>query len=128
MSNPFDTLRSIAKRTRDAKIEAAREDYNKTIQDIAGLQQRLLPPQKVERPPNRLTKPLIDLIVDCLPEEPFTVDDLYGRVLEADKDRKPTKATIRTNIHRLMDQGVIERIQVADGTRRAMFSRLKKLQ
>ena len=119
--NPFDQLRAIAKRTRDATITEARDQYNKTIQDIAGLQQRLLPPQKVERP-KRLTTTLIDLIADCLPDEPFTIDDLYGRVLEADHSRKPTKATIRTNIHRLIDQGVVERVQRADGTRRAMFT------
>ena len=124
--NPFDTLRSIAKRTRDAAIEDAREQYNKTIQDIAGLQQRLLPPKPVERPANRLTKTLIDLMVDCLPDGPFTIDDLYGRVLEADHDRKPTKATIRTNVHRLIDQGVVERTQKADGTRRAMFAAMSR--
>ena len=120
--NPFDELRAIAKRTRDAAIENAREDYNRTIQDIAGLQQRLLPPQPVERPPNRLTKTLIDLMVECLPNEPFTIDDLYGRVLEADHDRQPSKATIRTNIHRLISQGVVHKVQRADGTRRAMFA------
>ena len=66
---------------------------------------------------------MIDLIVDLLPRDrAFDVDALYGWVNEADPERQPSKATVRTNVHRLLRQGVLKRVQRADGTRRALFA------
>jgi hypothetical protein len=92
--NTFDQLRSIAKSSRDKEVKRARDQYAQTLQDIAGLQLRLAPPPPVERPRTNRTKPLIDVIVDCLPRDrTFCIDDLLGWVNEADPDRKPVWST-----------------------------------
>jgi hypothetical protein len=119
----FDELRAKAKQTRNETITVAREQYTQTVQDIAALELRLAPPPPVERPRTNRMKPLIDLIVDCLPRDrSFDIDALYGWVNEADPERQPSKATVRTNVHRLLRQGVLKRVQRADGTRRALFA------
>ena len=115
----FDELRAKAKTRRDLAVKQARDEYTQTVQDIAGLEMRLAPPPPVERPRTNRTKPLIDVIVDCLPRDrEFDVDALFGWVNEADPDRKPSKATVR----RLLRQGVLKRAQRADGTRKALFA------
>jgi hypothetical protein len=119
----FDELRAKAKTRRDLAVKQARDEYTQTVQDIAGLEMRLAPLPPVERPRTNRTKPLIDVIVDCLPRDrEFDVDSLFGWINEADPDRKPSKATVRTNVHRLLRQGVLKRVQRADGTRKALFA------
>jgi hypothetical protein len=93
------------------------------MEDIAALEQRLFPPPKVERPPTSRTKPLIDLIVDCLPRDrEFDVTMLYGWLREADPERKPSIDVVRTNVHRLLRQGVLKRTQRANGKLHALFA------
>lgn len=119
----FSDLRSLAANRRDKAIEEARKQYEQSIQNIAALEHSLAPPRRAVRPPTSRSKPLIDLITECLPtDRTFTLDDVYGIVKQADPSRIVGKATVRTNLHRLLKLSVIKRITTAEGNQRSTFA------
>lgn len=119
----FDELRALAKRIRDNSIESARDEYERTMQDIAALELRLAPPAKIERPATPRSLTLVNLIVSCVPRDrEFDVNAMYGWIREADPKRRPSKDVVRKNIHRLLRQGVLKQTQRATGKRRALFA------
>lgn len=119
----FDELRALAKRIRDNSIESARDEYERTMQDIAALELRLAPPAKIERPATPRSLTLINLILSCIPRDrEFDVNAMRGWIREADSNRNPSADVVRTNLHRLMRQGVLKQTQRAVGKQRALFA------
>ncbi len=77
---------------------------------------------------DRTTRTLLDTIVSEIPNNrTFNCDDLCRWVREADPARTFRKATITTNINRLVDEGVLKRVAAENGNQakpwwRAQFS------
>jgi hypothetical protein len=123
MSTPFAALRKLAADRRDKAFEAARREFDSALQDIAALEKKLVLRAPVKRPRNRQTRKLIDTIVSVIPDDrTFNRDDLCGWVREADPERTFTKATITTNINRLIGEGVLKRVTTAAGKQRATYA------
>lgn len=122
MPTPFDQLRDLAAQQRDRAFSAARKEYESALQDIAALEQCLVYRQPVKRPKERRDS-LIDLITQCVPQDkPFTLDDLVGHIRQAEPDRGFSKQTIRTNVNRLITQGILKRVRRATGNQRALYA------
>ncbi len=122
--NHFQQLREIAAKKKDSAIQAAKLEYNETIQRIAELETRL----KGERRPPRKNShcghtKLADLIYSVLPDDRvFSLDDVIGLVNAADPARKFSRQTIYTNLNRLLHSGDIKRVRFAGHKSTALFA------
>ena len=100
--NEFRRLREVVAAKRDAAIKAAKDEHALTVQKIAELESRI----RGTRRPRANAKPkttLADLIFSVLPDDRrFTIDDVHGFVKSAEPDRERTKATISTNVNRML--------------------------
>ncbi len=119
---PFDELRADVKKQRDTAIKTARDAYEQAMKDIASLERRIGPPP-TKRPRRNKPRSLINLAVDCLPHDrTFDIDELRASVMAADASRKPSQATMRSCVHRLVRQGVLKRVQNSRGRQKAQFA------
>ena len=81
---------------------------------------------KGKRRPRANAKPkttLADTIYSVLPDDrTFTVDDVCGLAKGAEPDRERSRATITTNLNRLLHAGSIKRIRYAKAGKPAIFA------
>ena len=119
----FAELRQIAARKRDSVITEARDDYKRSITEIARLEQHLIGEIRAERPKRHNKRKLQDLIVAILPGDcSFTINDVCGFIEGADPDRTFNKQTVRMVLHRLHKEGTITRLSDASGSRRVIYA------
>jgi hypothetical protein len=75
----FTELRQIAARKRDAAIQSARDDYKKSIAEIACLEHHLIGEIKAQRPADKKQLKLQVLTCEILPGDcGFSIDDASG--------------------------------------------------
>lgn len=120
--NAYKQLRDKATARRDRLIENAKTEYSRTIQIIAELEQRLAakPPRKKAR--STYVK-LADLVYSVLPaDRPFSVDDVFGAIEAADPKRNTTKASVNTNLNRMLNAGSIKRVRFSKNGQPALFA------
>ena len=119
--NEFRTLREVAAAKRDAAIKRAKDEYSLTVQKIAELESRIGPKR---RPRGNAKKPtLADLIYSVLPDDrTFTIDDVCGLVKQAEPGRDRTRATISTNVNRMLHARAIKRVRRATAGKPALFA------
>lgn len=119
--NEFRKLREVAAAKRDAAIKRAKDEYSLTVQKIAELESRIGPKR---RPRGNAKKPtLADLIYSVLPDDrTFTIDDVCGLVKDAEPGRDRTRATISTNVNRMLHAGSIKRVRRSTAGKPAIFS------
>ena len=120
--NEFIKLREAAAAKRDAEIKLAKDEHAITIAKIAELESRI----RGKRRPRSNARPkttLADKIYSVLPNDrTFTLHDVIGLVKNAEKDRERSKATINTNLNRLLHSGSIKRIRHAKAGKPALFA------
>ena len=119
--NEFRTLREVAASKRDAAIKSAKKEYSITIEKIAELESRIGPKR---RPRGNAKKPtLADTIYSVLPDDrTFTIDDVCGLVKDAEPGRDRTRATISTNVNRMLHAGSVKRVRRPTAGKPAMFA------
>ena len=119
--NEFRKLREVAAAKRDAAIKAAKDEHALTVQKIAELESRIGPKR---RPRGNAKKPtLADTIYSVLPDDrTFTIDDVHGFVKDAEPERERSKATISTNVNRMLHAGSIKRVRRSTAGKPAIFS------
>ena len=117
----FKQLRAAAAEKRDNAIRSAKAEHALTVQKIAELESRIGPKR---RPRGNARKPtLADLIYSVLPDDrTFTIDDVCGLVQSAEPDRERSKATIGTNINRILHAGSIKRVRRSTAGKPAIFA------
>ena len=119
--NEFRKLREVAAAKRDAAIKRAKNEYSLTVQKIAELESRIGPKR---RPRGNAKKPtLADTIYSVLPDDrTFTIDDVCGLVKSAEPERERSRATISTNVNRMLHAGSIKRVRRATAGKPALFA------
>ena len=119
--NEFRTLREVAAAKRDAAIKRAKNEYSLTVQKIAELESRIGPKRRPRGNAKKST--LADLIYSVLPDDrTFTIDDVCGLVKDAEPERERSKATISTNVNRMLHAGSIKRVRRSTAGKPAIFS------
>ncbi|MDA8564184.1 hypothetical protein N9L06_07025 [Mariniblastus sp.] len=120
--NEFIKLREVAAARRDAAIKKAKDEHALTVRKIAELEGRI----RGTRKPRARIRPkttLADLIYSVLPNDrPFCLDDVRGLVKSAEPDRERSKATINTNLSRMLRAGSIKRIRRSKTGKPALFA------
>lgn len=103
-------------------MKATRAEHAITIEKIAELEDRI----RLKRRPRANAKPkttLADTIYSVLPDDQtFTLDDVVGLVKSAEPERERSRATVNTNLNRLLHAGSIKRIQHATTGKPAIFA------
>ena len=118
----FRKLREVAAVKRDAAIKRAKQEHALTVQKIAELESRI----RGTRRPRAKAKPkttLADLIYSVLPDDrTFTIDDVCGLVKSAKPNRERSRATISTNVNRMLHAESIKRVRRATSGKPAIFA------
>lgn len=119
--NEFRKLREVAAAKRDAAIKVAKAEHALTVQKIAELESRI---GHKRRPRGNAKKPtLADLIYSVLPDDrTFTIDGVHGLLRDAEPGREISRATINTNLNRMLHAGSIKRVRRATAGKSALFA------
>ena len=115
-------LKQEAALKRDALIDAAKAEYNETIQKISEIETRLVGKQR-RRGSRRDKIRLVDLIFDHLPNDrPFSFADVEG-ILEANsRGRNFAKSSINVTVNRMLKAGDIKRVRHSKPGQPALFA------
>jgi hypothetical protein len=96
-------VRAAAKRAR--MIQNADREYQQTMQAIELLEKRL---GNVTPALPRIERPLIDLLMECLPDEPFTIAELVDRMQAAEPNRLIRRKSVDRLLLRLRNRGTVQ--------------------
>ena len=118
----FRKLREAAAAKRDGAINRAKAEHAKTVQKIAELEDRIRGKRR-PRPNARPKTTLADTIYSVLPDDrTFTIDDVCGLVKSAEPERERSRASINTNVNRMLHAGTLKRVSYAKAGKPAVFA------
>lgn len=103
--NEFTTLRERARRKRDDVIEKARQDYEKTLANIAKLEQQLT---GVRDPRGRTISSCIESVIPS--DREFTTVDVMTALEALDPRRAWRKRAVDNHINYLRSRGLVKRL------------------
>lgn len=113
----FNDIRAEARRKRDAAIKKARDEYERTLADIARLEQDILGRDFSD---HRTLSSMMNAVIPT--DRPFTTLDILSAVEAMDSGRVWRKRTVDHHIARLRDKGILRRIRKSNGTERALYA------
>ena len=119
MNNAIQLLKEQAVEKRDQVIDAAKKEYNETLQKINELDSRLTGDKTIIRP----SKPtLTRRIFENLPNDrAFSQSDVAG-ILDAFSERKYAKSSINMTISRMLKAGDIKRVRYSKAGKPALYA------
>jgi len=115
----FGSLRTAARKKRDAAIRKARDEYAETLRRIAELEQDIL-----GRDPSS-HRSISSCIESVIPSDrTFSTVDIMAGLEALDLGRVWRKRSVDNHISRLRDRGLVRRLKKARNTEPAVYARL----
>ena len=116
--NDFNEMRRLARVKRDEAVQAAKLEYEATLESINDLQKRLTKKPSLKGRP----KPIVPMrvhIMDCVPHDStFTVAEILKWLDRPDTD----KTIVRSTLDKMIKRGDVKRVRRGRSTAPALFA------